>query len=149
MFMQLINRRKKISQQGKLPPHYRGQSLAEAALAFPVLLIAMMGLITMGMVGFASVNASNASNYGARMGSVAVTNQTTVAQTSALQKLGAAPVGSYVVSVIGGGTPGTLITVTVTYTVPNYFHGLGNLIGASSPPKFSGSSTAYFRQEGW
>ena len=43
----------------------------EAAFVIPVLLLVTFGLINFGMLGYASVSASNAANYGARMGSVA------------------------------------------------------------------------------
>ncbi|MBT3391375.1 MAG: hypothetical protein HN413_13315 [Chloroflexi bacterium] len=127
----------------------RGQGLAEAAITFPVLLLAMMGLITLGMIGFAAVNANNAANYGARMGSVAQSAQASVASNHALNMLSAAPVGTYAVGVSGGGAPGDLIIVQVSYAVPNYFQGLTAFFGADSPDKFTGDAYSYFRQEGW
>lgn len=127
----------------------RGQSLVEAAITFPVMLLILFGLITMGMIGFAAVNANNAANYGARVGSVAQSAQASVASNSALSMLSATTVGTYSVGVSGGGAPGDLIIVQVTYSVPNYFQGLTAFFGVSSPEKFTGDAFSYFRQEGW
>jgi hypothetical protein len=126
----------------------RGE-LDEAALVLPVLLLISLALVNMAILGFAAVNAGNAANYGARMGSVAQSNPAGVAITSANQMLAAAPVGSYTVSVSGSGLPGAMMTVTVRYTVPNYFGGLAGFFGVSSPGNFTNTATSYFRQEGW
>jgi hypothetical protein len=126
-----------------------GQSLSEFAFAFPIIMLATMGLITLGLVGFAAINASNAANFGARMGSVAQTNPVTVAQTRALMKLAAVPVGTYTVAVSGGGAPGEMIVVRVDYRVPNFFYGLGNFFGVATAKEIEGSTYAYFRKEGW
>ncbi len=131
------------------PTPEKGQSLVEAAITFPVMLLILFGLITIGMIGFAAVNANNAANYGARMGSVSQSAQASVASNSALSMLSAATVGTYSVGVSGGGSPGDLMIVQVTYSVPNYFQGLTALFGVSSPDKFTGDAFSYFRQEGW
>ncbi len=127
----------------------RGQSLAEAAITLPVILLVTLGMITLGMVGFAAVNASNAANYGARMGSTAISDPINVATQNAWAKILAAPVGTYTVSVTGGGAPGRLIAVRVSYEVPNYFSGLGAFFGVQASDTFTGSFVSYFRQEGW
>ncbi len=127
----------------------RGQSLAEAAITLPVLLLVTLGMITLGLVGFAAVNASNAANYGARMGSTALSNPSGVAAQAAWAKITAAPVGTYTVSVTGGGAPGQLIAVRVGYEVPNYFSGLSAFFGIPASDTFTGSFVSYFRQEGW
>ena len=124
----------------------RGQGLAEAAITLPVLLLVTLGLITLGLVAFAAVNASNAANFGARMGSTAQTDPAGTAASYAYSKINAAPVGSYGVSVSGGGSPGTLVAVTVSYEVPNYFSGLAGFFGVSASSSFNGSSVSYFRQ---
>ncbi len=132
----------------KLLRDRRGE-LDEAALVLPVLLLISLALVNMAILGFAAVNAGNAANYGARMGSVAQSNPTGVAIASANQMLAAAPVGSYAVTVSGSGLPGAMMTVTVRYTVPNYFGGLAGFFGVSSPGNFTNTATSYFRQEGW
>jgi hypothetical protein len=103
----------------------------------------------MALLGFAAVNAGNAANYGARMGSVAQSNPAGVAIASANQMLAAAPVGTYAVSVSGSGLPGDMMTVQVRYTVPNYFGGLAGFFGVGTPANFTHTATSYFRQEGW
>jgi hypothetical protein len=123
--------------------------LEEAALVLPLLLLVSLALVNMAMLGFAAVNAGNAANYGARMGSVAQSNPAGVAIDSAYQMLSAAPVGTYSVSVAGGGLPGDVVAVRVRYTVPNYFGGLAALFGIPFPGEFTHTATSYFRQEGW
>lgn len=126
----------------------RGE-LDEAVFVIPVLLLVTFGLINFGILGYASVSASNAANYGARMGSVAQTNPNGVALSSANKMLSGTAVGSYAVSVSGGGAPGSMIQVNVKYQVPNYFAGLTRLFGVGTPGTFGGTAMADFRQEGW
>jgi hypothetical protein len=123
--------------------------LEEAALTLPVLLLISLALINLALLGFASVNAGNAANYGARMGSVAQANPAGLAASSAQGMLTAAPVGTYAVTVSGSGLPGDTMVVRVSYQVPNYFAGLARLFGVSTPGTFGGTSASYFRQEGW
>jgi len=127
----------------------RRAELDEAAFALPVLLLVSLGLVNLALLGFAAINAGNAANYGARMGSMAQTAPATAAYNAAWKKLVAVRVGNYTVSVTGGGQPGSPITVSVTYRVPNYFGGLGRLFGVDTPAEFQGRANAIFRQEGW
>lgn len=127
----------------------RRAELDEAAFALPVLLLVSLALVNMALLGFAAVNASNAAEYGARMGSVALNNQAAAAYSAAQGKVAAVQVGTYAVSVSGGGSPGARVDVAVTYRVPNYFGGIARLFGASAPNQFQGTARAYFRQEGW
>jgi Flp pilus assembly protein TadG len=129
--------------------HDRRGELDEAALVLPVLLLISLGLVNLGILGFAAVNAGNAANYGARMGAVAQSNPSGVAVSSAYQMLSAAPVGTYTVSVTGSGLPGDMMVVRVSYSVPNYFGGLAGFFGVSTPGNFTNIATSYFRQEGW
>ena len=127
----------------------RRAEMDEAAFVIPVLLLVTFGLINFGMLGYASVSAGNAANYGARMGSVAQANPQGVAASSTNRMLSGTTVGSYQVSVSGGGSPGSLIRVQVRYQVPNYFASLANLFGVDLPGVISGNANADFRQEGW
>jgi hypothetical protein len=127
----------------------RWGELDEAALVLPLLLLISVGLVNLGILGFAAVNAGNAANYGARMGSVAQSNPSGVAVSSAYQMLSAVPVGSYTVNVTGSGLPGDMMIVQVSYSVPNYFKGLAGFFGVTIPQDFSSSAMSYFRQEGW
>lgn len=127
----------------------RSAELDEAAVVLPILMLISLALVNMALLGFAAVNAGNAANYGARMGSVSQADPAGMAVASANQMLAAAPVGTYSVSVAGGGLPGDILTVQVTYTVPNYFGGLAGLFGVQLPAAFTNSASATFRQEGW
>jgi hypothetical protein len=129
--------------------HDRRGEMDEAAIVFPVMLLLAVGLVNMALLGVAAVNAGNAANYGARMGAVAQANPTGIASAYANQAVQAAPVGTYAVAVSGGGAPGGAITVSVRYTVPNYFAGIAAFFGAGIPAQFTGTATSRFRQEGW
>ena len=126
----------------------RGE-MDEAAFVFPILLLLSLALINLAMLGFASVTASNAANYGARMGSVAQRSPASVAYAMASSRTAAAPFGSYAVSVAGSGQPGERVSVRVSYRVPNFFAGLAGFFGIAMQAEFSGSAEAYFRQEDW
>jgi hypothetical protein len=122
--------------------------MAEAAVTLPVVLLATFAMINLALAGFASVNAANAANYGARMGSVSQEQPGVVAVAAANQMISTAPVGSYKVTSSGGGQPGVLLAVRVDWSVTNFFRGLLNFFGADVAD-FHGTSVAYFRQEGW
>lgn len=123
--------------------------MAEAAITLPVVLLAALLLINGAMAGFAAVNAANAANVGARMGSVTQGNAAAAATAAAWQALSHAPVGEYRVRAFGGGAPGVPIVVQVDWEVPSFLGGLMSLFGRSGPQKFSGTATAVFRGEGW
>lgn len=127
----------------------RGGSLAEFALVAAPLLLVSLGLINLAAFGVAGANANNAANYGARMGAVAQENQTAYATNATWEKLSAAPIGTYEVSVSAPGAPGGLVAVQVTYTVPNFIGGLTSFFGVGMPDVFQRTAISYFRQEGW
>ncbi len=132
----------------KLAADQRGD-FVQAALTFPLMLLITLGLVNLGLAGFAAVNASNAANYGARLGSVAQGSPTGTAEAAAWEKLNAAPVGTYGVQAQGGGAPGQLISLQVTYQVPNWFAGLARLFGGQPEDPIEGAAVTFFRQEGW
>ncbi len=123
--------------------------IEESVFVLPVLLLVTFGLINLAMVGYAGLSAANAANYGARMASVSQANQAGIAVGAASNMLQAAPVGTYAISVAGGGAPGSLVSVQIQYSVPNYFGGLSSLFGISTPPAWTGTVRSDFRQEGW
>lgn len=128
----------------------RGQALAEAALALPVLLVVILGLVNLGMAAFAANNAKNAAQYGARMGSVAQDNAAGLAVAMAHQQIALAPVGDYTVNVIApGGERGDTLALRVHWSVPNFLGGMLGYFGANTPSRWEGDADAYFRQEGW
>jgi hypothetical protein len=122
--------------------------MAEAAVTLPVVMLAVLALVNLTIAGFASVNAASAANYGARVGSVNQAAPSAVAASAAQRMLDTAPIGDYRVSASGGGRPGSLLAVSIEWEVPNFFRGLLQMFGVGAGD-FSGSSVAYFRQEGW
>lgn len=126
----------------------KGQSLVEAALGMPLLLLVLLGIVNLAIYGLAGIHASNAANYGARRASVAQDNVQTVALNSTQAKLSQVSVGTYTVNVSGGGGRGNLIQITVGYQVPNFFGGLAGFFGGSSE-ELAGQTVSFFRQEGW
>ncbi len=127
----------------------RGDQFAQTAIVLPVVMLATMGLFDMTMAGFASVNANNAANYGARVGSVTQRGAGSAAYAAALTSISHAAVGDYTVSVSGGGFPGAQINVDVTWEVPNHMATITTIWGGTGNTDLGGTSAATFRQEGW
>ena len=127
----------------------RADQFAQTAIVLPVVMLATMGLFDMTMAGFASVNANNAANYGARIGSVTQRGAGGAAYEGALSSIAHAEVGDYTVNVSGGGHPGAQIAVTVTWDVPNHMASIVTLWGGTADSQLSGTSVSTFRQEGW
>lgn len=126
----------------------KGQSLVEAAVGIPLLLLVLLGIINLALYGLAGMNASNAANYGARQASVAQADVLAVALNSTEDKLSQVSVGSYSVQVSGGGARGSLIQIRVQYRVPNFLGGMAQFFSGSAQ-EFQGETVSYFRQEGW
>ena len=122
---------------------------AETAIVLPVIMLATMGLLDLTMAGFASVNANNAANYGARVGSVTQRGAGGAAYQAALSAISNAEVGSYAVGVSGGGFPGAQIAVRVEWEVPNHMSAIQTLWGGTGDINLAGEAVASFRQEGW
>ena len=127
----------------------RADEFAETAIVLPVVMLATMGLLDLTMAGFASVNANNAANYGARIGSVTQRGAGSAAYAGAFSAISNAEVGEYDVGVAGGGHPGALITVRVGWEVPNHFAAITTLWGGSGDVRLAGEALSSFRQEGW
>lgn len=128
----------------------RGDEFAETAIAMPVIVLVTIALMNLTMAGFASVNANNAANYGARVGSVHQQGPASAAYEAAQQSTEYASVGDYSVTVSGGGFPGAQINVQVDWSVPNLMGGLLDLYGGdSSDADIKGMAMSVFRQEGW
>jgi Flp pilus assembly protein TadG len=127
----------------------RGSGMAEAALTLPVVLLVAFMMINLAMAGYASVAASNAANYGARVGSVAQSGAAGRAASATPASVNQAGVGTYTVSAGGGGRPGAQIVVNVTWSVPNYFASMAAFFGHSFDSEIKGSTRSTFRQEGW
>jgi len=127
----------------------RGDEFAETAIAMPVIVLITIALMNLTMAGFASVNANNAANYGARIGSVHQQGAAGFAFGAAMESISHAKVGDYSVSVSGGGFPGAQIGVQVDWKVPNFMGGLLGFLGGGIGGEIKGSATSVFRQEGW
>jgi hypothetical protein len=126
----------------------RGDEFAQSAIAFPVVVLLLFALFNLAEAGFASVNAANAANYGARIGSVQQHGSAGAAYSAARESISHAPIGDYQVTVSGGGFPGATIVVDVIWSVPNYMAPLLAFFGSSSGD-LGGSASSTFRQEGW
>ncbi len=135
----------------KIGPFLRDRraELDEFALVLPVLLLVTFGLVNLSMLGYAAIAANNAANYGARAASVAQSNQAALAQSAANSMLNGVTVGAYTVNVLGGGSPGSIVRVQVTYRVPNWFQPFALLVGVNTPGEFANTVYSDFRQEGW
>ena len=126
-----------------------GDEFAETAIAMPVIVLVSIALMNLTMAGFASVNANNAANYAARVGSVTQQGAGGAAYGAAMESISHAQIGEYSVYVSGGGFPGAQINVQVDWNVPNYIGGLMSFLGGSLGDDFHGAATSVFRQEGW
>ena len=123
--------------------------MAEAAITLPLVVLLTFAMINLSLAWYAANAASNAANYGARVGSVAQTNPVGYSISAAQGQLGTTSIGSYSVSGSGGGFRGAEITVTVDWLVPNYISSLIAYMGGGSPVNFNGTARSSFRQEGW
>ncbi len=126
----------------------RGDEFAQSAIAFPIVVLLLIALFNLATAGFASVNAANAANFGARVGSVQQHGSSGAAYSAAMDSIAHAPIGEYQVTVSGGGFPGATIQVVVNWSVPNYMTPLIRLFGGSSGD-LGGTASSTFRQEGW
>jgi hypothetical protein len=138
-----------MSRLRKLLFSRRADEFAQSAIALPVVVFITLAFLNLTMAGFASVNANNAANYGARVGSVTQSQPGHAAYSAAAQSISHANIGDYSVSVSGGGFPGAQINVVVTWTVPNFLSGIAGLFGGGLNMDFTGTATSVFRQEGW
>lgn len=123
--------------------------MAEAAITLPVMVLLTFAMINLSMAWFVAVAASNAANYGARIGSVAQSNPIAYSIAAAQTRLNAVNIGNYSVSASGGGYRGAQVVVSVNWEVPNYLGSLITYLGGAGPLNFSGVAISTFRQEGW
>ena len=127
----------------------QGSSMAEAAITLPVVVLLTFAMVNLAMAWYAAVAASNAANYGARVGSVSQTNPTGNAVGAAQGRLDTITVGTYAISANGGGYRGAQVNVLVEWAVPNYIGSLITYIGGGDQMNFAGTALSTFRQEGW
>ena len=129
----------------------RGSNMAEAAITMPVVLLVMMFAINVSIAGAASVAATQAANYGARIGSVAIKDDQYYAMNAAQYAMNNSGLRiDY--SVYANVTPyhnGGYSYVAVYWKVPVYLSGLCDLFGGGCPKYFTGTSAATWKKEGW
>ena len=123
--------------------------MAEAAITLPVVVLLTFAMVNLSMAWFVAVSASNAANYGARIGSVAQSNPVGYSIAATQARLDVIGVGSYSVSASGGGYRGAQVIVTVDWAVPNYMGSLVSYLGGGDQMNFEGTALSTFRQEGW
>ena len=123
--------------------------MAEAAITLPVVVLLTFAMINLSLAWYAANAASNAANYGARVGSVSQTSPVGSSIAAAQGQLGSIGIGSYSVTGSGGGSRGAEITVTVDWSVPNYMGTLVQYFVGGGPISFHGTALSSFRQEGW
>jgi hypothetical protein len=122
--------------------------MVESALTMPILILVTLALVNLALAGFASVTANNAANLAARLGSVDQVAPGATAYAAAERAL-VAGVGEYTVQVTqADGFSGGRVSVSVRWSVPNFFAGLMPLFGAEAGP-LAGEAVGMFRKEGW
>ena len=127
----------------------KGTAMAEAAVTLPVVVLLTFAMVNLSMAWFAAVAASNAANYGARLGSVSQSDPIGAAVSAAQVRLDATGVGTYAINGSGGGFRGAQINIVVDWAVPNYIGSLITYLGGGGQMNFAGTALATFRQEGW
>lgn len=93
----------------------RGQSLVEVALAMPLLLLIMAGLLDLGRAYFTFVSISDAAEEGAAYAAFYPDDHSLIRERAAQASSGLIDLDTSMVSVAGGTTSGSPITVTVTF----------------------------------
>ena len=141
---------KRVKQAKVFEKKHRGAAALEAAIVLPVMILVSLGGVNMTLAGYAAVAATNAANYGARVGSVSQQNAAGRAITAAEGHASQTGIGEYTVSAYGGGRRGSQIVVEVHWEFPNWFRGIMAFVGGGgTPAKFQGDARSTFRQEGW
>ena len=140
---------RRVKQSGVFDRRQRGAAALESAIVLPVMVLVSLGGVNMTLAGYAAVAATNAANYGARVGSVSQQNPAGRAIAAAENHASQTGIGEYSVSAYGGGRRGSQIVVEVHWEFPNWFRGILAFVGGSSPAQFEGNARSTFRQEGW
>ena len=129
----------------------RGAELLEAAITTPIAILVMLAVVNLGMLVYAQQAVQSAARHGARMGSVAQQCPACYALSGARSAIAQAGIVQDVsVSVLAsGGSPGSLLKVQVSGSVPNFMAPLTGLFPGLPGETFTVSADATFRQEGW
>lgn len=121
--------------------------MVEAALTFPLIALVTLALVNLALAGYASVTASNAANYAARVASVHQVDPAGAAMAACSHALQAG-IGEYTCAVSASTWPGGTVVVEVQWEVPNIFDGLLHFFGQPGGP-LRGRAVSTFRKEGW
>jgi Flp pilus assembly protein TadG len=105
----------------------RGQGTVELALALPVLVMAMLAVVQVGLIGRDQLLVWHAARESAR--AAAVDPQQATARAAAVTATSALDPGRLVVTVGGGTTTGDLVTASVRYRSATEVPLVGRLIG--------------------
>ncbi len=125
----------------------RRGDMVEGALTLPVMILITLALVNLALAGFASVTASMAADYAARVGSVAQVDPAARTMEAAQRAL-AVGLGTYSVQVAAGSGPGGMVQVQIGWSVPNFYGSLMPLFGQADRP-LEGRALAAYRREGW
>jgi Flp pilus assembly protein TadG len=127
----------------------RGAVALETAITLPAMILVSLGAANLALAAYCAVAATNAANYGARVGSVSQQNAAGRAIAAAQAHASQTGIGDYSVTAYGGGRRGSQIVVEVHWEFENWFQGILSFMGGSSPGTFTGNTRSTFRQEGW
>ena len=124
-----------------------GMETLEAAITLPIAILVMLATVNLGMVVFGQQAVEQAARHGARMGSVAQSSAAAYASSYAQDAIVASKIvqSPSVTILAASGSPGSLLKVRVSGSVPSF---LGALVPGLSDT-FPVSADANFRQEGW
>jgi Flp pilus assembly protein TadG len=109
----------------------RGQGLVEFAMLVPILVLITMGAIDFGRIFFVYTTLADAANQGAVCASVGTSLCPAGAAAAANTEVSGTLPGGVTTAVTGGGSPGSSVTVTVTY---NFQATTTAILGATTFP---------------
>ena len=100
-----------------------GQATVELAFALPVVVLALLLVVQMALIARAQILVVDAARSGARAAAVGESPEGPAAETPGLDP------GRVAVSTSGGGSPGSMVRVTVRYRAPTDVPLVGGLLG--------------------
>ncbi len=113
----------------------KGQTVVEAALVLPVLLVMLMAVLSFGLMFSVELVITNACREGARFGTLGKSQSEITTKISNYLSNATLPPGTPVITVTGaGGASGTDVAVVVTYPVQLFIPvpGLPNPVNVQS-----------------
>ena len=130
-----------------------GSNMAEAAITMPVVLLVLLFGINMTLVGHTALIASNAANYGARVGAVSQKDAKMWAEAAARAMLPQSNFAGQFDAPVAqvDENPGGVVTVTIHWEYPSVLSGLCFLFfsGGYCTRMFQGDAVSVWKKEGW